>query len=61
MVLFLLGLMACPFIFSSCEEDHGETDYNNVTDDDWKKKTIVSVDNAGDELPIVDYSSISDN
>ena len=39
MVLFLLGLMACPFIFSSCEEDHGETDYNNVTDDDWKKKT----------------------
>lgn len=55
-VLFLLGLIAGSFIFSACEKDRGEIDYNNVSDDDWKKKNAVFVDNTGNGLSNVDFS-----
>ncbi|MCQ2303111.1 MAG: hypothetical protein MJZ94_10870 [Bacteroidales bacterium] len=35
--LFMLSLMALPFIFTSCEKDHGTSGYGSYGDDDWKK------------------------
>ena len=29
--------MALPFIFISCEKDHGTSGYGSYGDDDWKK------------------------
>ncbi len=57
-ILFLLSLMAFPFIFSACERDYGETNYNNVDDDDWKKKNVVFVDSTGDGLSTVNYTEL---
>ncbi len=33
----MLSLMALPFIFTSCEKDHGTSGYGSYGDDDWKK------------------------
>lgn len=35
-VVFMLSLMALPFIFTSCEKDHGTSGYGSYGDDDWK-------------------------
>ena len=43
-VLLILGLLAFAFIQSACEKDHGETPYENVNDNDWKKKVAPSSD-----------------
>ena len=52
---FLLSLIVCPFVFTSCEKDEGTKDYDNVTDDDWKKSTIIVNDYDGNEVS-TDYS-----
>lgn len=54
--LFMMGLMASPFIFTACEKDHGTTDYDDVDDDDWKKKGIVAVENNVNEVSTIEYS-----
>ena len=43
-MLLLMSVMVCPFIFAACEKDEGTTDYNDVSDDDWKKKNVVTID-----------------
>lgn len=35
--ILMLSLMALPFIFISCEKDHGTSGYGSYGDDDWKK------------------------
>ena len=47
--LFLFCIMACPFFFTACEKDHGTTRYEDVDDDDWKKKAIESIEFDGYE------------
>lgn len=50
--MFLLSVMVAPFVFSACEKDEGTTDYNNVSDDDWKKALAVN-DYCGNDLNTV--------
>ncbi len=35
--VLMLSLLALPFIFTSCEKDHGTSGYGSYGDDDWKK------------------------
>lgn len=56
--ILVLSLIVAPFIFISCDKDHGTTDYDNVNDDDWKKKSSVDVEHVGNEASIITYSEI---
>ncbi len=54
--LFMLSLMASPLFFASCEKDLGTTDYEEVDDDDWKKKAII-VDYEGTETSSMEFTA----
>lgn len=53
---FLLFLIASPFIFLSCEKDNGTVDYDNVDDDDWKKREAAIMTDTID-ISSVEYES----
>lgn len=52
----MLSLMASPLFFASCEKDLGTTDYEEVDDDDWKKKAII-VDYEGTETSSMEFTA----
>ena len=52
----MLGLLAFPFILNSCEKDNGTTDYDDVDDDDWRKKAAIAVDYNENEDSTIVYS-----
>lgn len=59
--VFMLSLMALPFIFTSCEKDYGTSGYGHHNDDDWKlyndnydqtvdfEDAVSSIDNSTSE------------
>lgn len=49
-VLFILCLTISTFILGSCEEPEDEVKYEDVTDDDWKKRFIINNDSIDIEL-----------
>lgn len=55
--VFMLSLMAFPFIFTSCEKDYGTSGYGHHSDDDWK----LYNNNGGQAIDFEDASSSIDN
>lgn len=50
--LFVLSLMASPFILTSCEKDHGTTPYDDTDDNDWKNAPTVNYDDITSSIAI---------
>lgn len=48
--VFMLSLMALPFIFTSCEKDYGTSGYGHHNDSDWKL-----YNNNDQANPSIDY------
>ena len=49
----MLGLMALPFIFASCEKDHGTSGYGSYGDSDWKKYDVPTLESEEVTSPII--------
>lgn len=58
-VFFLLCLTFSTFILNSCEDPEEEVEYEDVSDDDWKKKFITNNDSIN--IGLLDISELKKN
>jgi len=59
--LFVLCLIVSPFILTSCDKDHGTTKYEDVDDDDWKKRMYSLDENECIDLQSVEFYTGENN
>ena len=56
-ILALIAFASCMFCLTACEKEEQKVDYNNVTDDDWKKKkSLVEAESSTMEYTTIQYS-----
>ena len=58
LTFFMLNLIVTPFILTSCEKDHGTVKYEDVDDDDWKKRVTNVNDNDIIDLSLTEHDTM---